>query len=312
MTSRLCGLTVIAALISLLGTGAALAGGPHGNYTNDTASCGQCHNTHSASGGHLIANMAAGAENFVYRVCVYCHKSGGQSKYDVVNGAVSSTKTSNACGFSNTYIEVVGSTPVASKHDVAGAEGGKFWAPGYSTQEANYLELTCASCHDPHSGADRAFRSTILGVPVAPAMSMMVSSGDESIRYESGWNEFCGACHQDFLQTAAGAGDVDSGDYSSMKRHRVDMNPSDYGGVNSTSWSRGFVPQPSTKLPLENNNDDGSLTQPQAVSCMTCHFGHSTTKTSNVTFSRTDGSTSNSSALLRLANRGVCQACHNK
>ncbi|MHB1421015.1 MAG: cytochrome c3 family protein [Bacillota bacterium] len=312
MPQKLLVVMITLIIILLTGTAAAWAGGPHGNYTIDTGTCGQCHNTHAATGTNLIANLASGSQNFVYRVCVYCHKSGGQSKYDVVNGAVSSTKTSNAGGFTNTYIEGTGSVAISSKHDVDSSQGATFWAPGYSSAAENLVELTCASCHDPHSGSDRAFRSSILGIAVTPAMSMTVSSGDESIRYESGWNEFCGACHKDFLQTNAGSGDASSGTYSLKKRHRVDMDPGAYAGVSSTSWTRGFLSQPSIKLPLENNSDDGSLTQPKEVSCMTCHFAHSSTKTNTLTFNRTDGSTRSSSALLRMDNRGVCEACHNK
>ena len=305
-------LAVAVVILILLGilSELALAGGPHGNYTNDTDACGSCHNTHAARGKNLIANLAAGSQNEIYRVCTYCHKAGGQSKYDVVNGITSSTKASLAGGFSY-VVTAEGNPPTkvppTSKHDVDAAEGSSFWAPGYSTNPADYVVLTCASYHNPHSGADRALRSPILGVSVSPVMSIMVSGGDESVQYNSGWNDFCGACHKDYKQTAAGSGSMDSGTYSTYKRHRVGMDPSGYPGVNSSSWTTWFLSQPSTSLPLQNDNAGNTV-----MVCLTCHYAHSTARTNTVTFNRADGTTTSSSALLRQDNRGACEACHNK
>ena len=303
----------------LLTGGVALAAtyGPHGNYTADTAACGQCHNTHAAAGKNLIQYLAAGTENDIYRTCTYCHKNGGQSKYDVVNGAIvatGATYASSGGGFSQEVV-TEGATPaytaISSKHNVEGNAGNgdpaTLWAPGYSTATADYVALSCASCHNPHGQGtnSRAIRSPILGDTIAFSLAVTSELADEAIQYTGGVNDFCGACHKDYKQTAAGSGDIDSGTYSTYKRHRVGMDPSAYSGTNPSSWTAIALSQPSDTMPLQSGT-------PNTVVCLTCHKAHGTAKTNTVTFNRSDDSTSNSSTLLRLNNRGVCEACHNK
>ncbi|KNZ68551.1 putative multiheme cytochrome c [Thermincola ferriacetica] len=300
-------LTVIVSF--LLGTGIAVAStnGPHGNYSADTNACGQCHSTHTAQAPNLIAFTLDGVDNSVYETCVFCHKLGGASKYDVVNGAIRTTDAAgnpvvyraSGGGFIN-VVTVEGDlatyqmAPVTSAHDVksqsvTGAPGG---------DPNTTFTKSCSNCHDPHGTPNsRQLLSTVNGVTgLAPTLTVTNPLGDETVEYNSGFNDFCGACHTDFNVTTAGSGDINTGIYTSYKRHRVGMDPSTLPNYN-----------PNNGLPLEKNG-----TNPGVVSCMTCHYAHGTEKVSTITWTRSNGGTSTSSALLRMNERGVCQACHNK
>lgn len=296
-------------------------GYPHYGAYSDTATCGACHNSHAAEGINLLTNLASGTANSIYRNCTYCHRQGGQSRYDVVNGAVigaSNTYASAAGGFQQGVTQE-GATPqyapVTSRHNVDAAEGTRVWVPGYSQNIADYQEISCASCHNPHGSCvgchemslgkrHRLLRNKVNGVTVTvPSLNLQNWGVDEAVGYTSGINAFCGACHQDFHRTEAGSGDTPLGTFTQKMRHRVGMNPAGYPGINPSAWSTTPVNQPSTILPLQS---DG------IVLCTTCHYAHGTLRSSTVTYARDNGETTASSALLRQDNRGVCQACHNK
>lgn len=310
----------------LLFTGVASAGplttasNVHGGYTADTSACGQCHNTHAAVGQNLIANLGTG-NNDVYATCIYCHDGSG-SKYDVANGAILGTAGTYAAsgGGMSQMVATEGAAPVYaavySKHNTNQASGTTVWVPGYDTTVSAHMELTCASCHDPHNTANtaRALRVNVNGVDISatpPDLTITVGTEleNESISYVKNWNAFCGTCHQDYNQTAAGSGDANSGTWSTFKRHRVGMDPSTYPGVDMTNVILGPISQPSTQLPMQ--SVDGTAPN-QQVMCLTCHNAHGTVKTSTVTFDRADGTTSTSSVLLRQNERGVCETCHAK
>ncbi len=292
-----------------LGTGVSYAAtnGPHGSYSSDTNACGQCHSTHTASAPNLIAFTLDGVDNSVYETCVFCHKLGGASKYDVVNGAIRTTDQNgnpavyraSGGGFENVVTTEGSATtyetqPTTSAHDVKSAS--VTGAPGGDPNTS--FSKSCSNCHDPHGTTNsRQLLSTVNGVSgLSPTLTVNNQLGDESVQYVSGFNEFCSACHKDFNAQAAGSGDVKSGTYTSYKRHRVGMDPSTYPGYN-----------PNNGLPLE-----GDGTKLGVVTCMTCHYAHGTEKTNTITWARSNGGTSTSSALLRMNERGVCEACHNK
>lgn len=300
-------ITLSACTLFLAGAALASTSGPHGNYSADTNACGQCHSAHSASSPNLIAFNLEGIDNSVYETCVFCHKLGGASKYDTVNGAIRTRDDqgnnmvfqSAAGGFENIVtkegdIATYEMTPATSAHDVTsdsvtGAPGGD--------QEISFSK-SCSNCHSPHgTNNSRQLLNTVNGVTgLTPSLSLQNPLGDEVVSYNGGFNDFCGACHTDYFATSAGSSDVSSGVYSSYKRHRVGMDPLANSQVN-----------PDHGLPLESNGTD-----PGAVSCITCHFAHGTAKTATLTWTRSDGTITNSSALLRRDERGVCQACHNK
>jgi len=164
----------------------------------------------------------------------------------------------------------------------------------------------------------------------------------ESVKYQSGMNQFCGACHTDYnnvgktittdkngVTTTGNTGGAYNdliGEYSQAYRHSV-----------------GYTRTATTADP--NFNDPNSLiaTYPglvfdksnagkATVTCLTCHYAHGTSDafiTANLAkqlgpdnvFNGTNATGSKliqtydlgrSSALKRLPNMGVCQQCHNK
>lgn len=302
---------------------------PHYFPTMDTALCGSCHGSHATEGKNLLGTLAAGMENDIYRNCIYCHKSGGQSKLDVFNGAIlgssGNTYAASGGGIVN-MVAVEGATPqmspVTSKHNVDMGEGDTIWVPGFDTGPDGNQFLTCTGCHVAHGGKlctdchgsqhsnpsmKRLLRRQVAGIAVTPPEIQYQSLGENrSTRVYGDINNFCAACHRDFNAQIAGAGDQESGAYTRHKRHRVGMDPAGYPGINQAAWTSGYLSQPSSVLPLQNNNGANQ------VGCLTCHFAHGTYRTNSVTFNRANGTTANSSTLLRLANRGVCQSCHNK
>ncbi|MHB1421014.1 MAG: cytochrome c3 family protein [Bacillota bacterium] len=319
---------LVIGILLVVGVGSAaaytLSGNIHGGYTSTTDACGKCHSTHAAAGANLIQTLGGSGSNDMYKTCIYCHDGSG-SKYNEVDGAVTVTGytyASSAGGFTN-MVTAEGAVPttvaVDSKHNVNEITGTTQWVPGYDTAVGSKMELTCASCHDPHNkySVARALRvSGLNGVDLTLTKPTLdIPSGvqaNEAITYQSNWNEFCAACHADFKQTAAGSGDADSGTYSTKKRHRVGMDPAAYTGTASTSWTVAALSQPSGVMPLQST--DGTALN-EKVMCLTCHYAHGTPKTNTVTFNRTNstyGATTASSTLLRLDNRGVCEACHNK
>lgn len=141
---------------------------------------------------------------------------------------------------------------------------------------------------------------------------------DELVIHRRGINEFCGACHTDYNTVGEKHPGSDHmvGTYSKAYRHAVgvyyDINKSKPEGIGN-----GY--RRSQWLKLENNK----------ITCLTCHLAHGTNREY---WENTIGSCSyigwvqwggygsfvgetirelsGSSALKRLPNMGVCEACH--
>lgn len=287
--------------------------GPHGAYTTNTAACASCHKTHTAKTKTLIAfTLGTGTENDNYKLCTYCHSATGSSKYDEVDGQIKDGGNLWATlgGGFQSMPAITGSAaiaqtvPVTSKHLVDGAQGSKYTIPGGSTAPNGQYQLECTSCHDPHgTGNSRQLVSKVtvyngtgwVDVPTSPTgQSISISIGNPLQRETAAYNDdnmsyFCGACHADFLQTAAGSGETTTGTFSiGFYRHRINMPASSSGQT--------------LALPLGKGTD---------VTCMTCHYAHGTTATvSRVTYNPSPPLTP--ATLLRMDERGVCENCHNK
>lgn len=292
----------------------AATNGPHGSFTTNTASCAQCHRTHTAPSSHLIAfPLVSGTQNDVYRTCIYCHSATGSSHYDEVDGQIkdgTNLWATSAGGFQNMPVIEGGTSDasvvaVTSKHQVDQPNGALVTIPGGSTNAGGKIQLTCESCHDPHGTANARQLVTSVTVfntagtgwtsvnttPTGQTISMTVNNPttNESVTYnDDNLNTFCGACHTDYYQTAAGSGSAQSGTYTTgLYRHRIGMPASGASGFNATYFA----------LPTSGSGD---------VLCVTCHYAHGTTVTvSSSTYS--GGAT-----LLRMDERGVCQNCHRK
>jgi len=164
-------------------------------------------------------------------------------------------------------------------------------------------------------------------------------TANETVKYQSGLNQFCGACHTDYNNvgktgtngiSTGGAYDDLIGDYSKAYRHSVGITRTataadplfnDPNGLNASY--PGLVFEKSAVK-------SGVLAA--TVNCLTCHYAHGTSDSfieanlakqlgpvnvfngNNATGSKLLQTYDNtrSSALKRLPNMGVCQACHNK
>ena len=302
-------------VLVLLSSAAALAAAnPHGGYTTNTASCAQCHKTHTASSRYLIAfTLPAGTQNDIYRTCTYCHSYGGSSHYNEVDGWIQDGTNvwgTSAGGFqnmgiiegANSYAKMIA---VTSKHDVDAVNSTLVAIPGGSTNANGKIELRCDSCHDPHGtpnsrqlvpivtvfNAASTSWQTVNTTPTGQTISMTIGNpaSNETVTYnDNNINTFCGACHTDYLQTAHGSGGKQSGTYTTgLYRHRVGVTASFAPGYNAT-----YLALPTTTTGY--------------VICLTCHYAHGTT--ANVS----PETYANGSNLLRMDERGVCQNCHRK
>lgn len=160
---------------------------------------------------------------------------------------------------------------------------------------------------------------------------------------EKGMSGWCSGCHQTYLRPvetftkasdgttyAASASVYNAGDGGGLRlRHRHPMNVelSTYEGPDASSM---IVTD--TVVPLAHSLEESATSRPQTksdwIECLTCHRAHGTVAqmegfaADGTLPVDTDGVARNQfpavndggdpSALLRLDNRGVCEACHNK
>lgn len=303
--------------------------GPHGGYTATTDACAGCHRAHTAIGPSLLKSATA------YGLCMTCHgvTSGGAGT-DVADGlwvTGSANTPLKAGGFTNAKMNTsLGAGPataaVTSKHAVNGMTGyaaGTIWGIGAlgTAGAGTSFSLECYTCHNPHgkSGAAneatyRILRATpkdvtgmsgaALTVPDVTAKVYTVSDAtgkyygqnypaasdadadNGKIATLSSW---CARCHTRIHAAGVNVGKTNSGDTIFTYRHRTD-------GSNIT-----------------NSDANG------APACLTCHTVHGSlaamgTYSASVPKPGTAEGGGNylDSSLLRIDNRGVCQACHNK
>ncbi len=310
--------------------------GPHGGYSVTTDGCASCHRAHTASGAKLLKATST------YALCTSCHNGAGATT-DVLDGvaynsSTGGTATTNALkggGFTSvtmtsnalTSTSVATAAPATSDHQVVGMTGyssATVWGMGAISGTGDpgpTLALQCTSCHDPHGKAGtggvatyRLLRSVpdTGGVGVPGAATIVPDPGTKvytitntagSVYYgqvypdatETGGtaltpqqlSSWCAECHTRIHATGTGSGSTSSGDAIYNYRHRTDG--SNFGVTDANG----------------------------APACLTCHVAHGS-KAASTGLAATvpvPGATTTptlDSSLLRLDNRGVCEACHNK
>lgn len=298
---------------------------PHdGNYTATTDSCAGCHRTHTGSGAGLLKTTSS------YNLCMACHgiTSGGANTNVQTGTYLATGRPLKGGGFGTGYMNtnLAASATVAavtSKHRVNGMTGytpGTIWGIGaLNSGPGTTFSLECYSCHDPHgkSGAGgvatyRTLRSIPRYVTGAGTFSVPdVTTKEYTVKDATGkyygenypasddnnltdntkitaLSSWCATCHTR-IHGAGASGATSSGDAIFAYRHRTD------GSNISTSSANG------------------------APACLTCHVAHGSSAimgsySSSVPKPGTAEGGGNylDSSLLRINNRGVCEACHNK
>lgn len=311
--------------------------------TSVTSDCAGCHRAHTGEGASLLK-----ATND-WDLCTSCHGTGGASITDVVDGVQPSVGPLRGGGFINatmaiSYTTAVTST-VTSAHRVLGMPGyasglpttvwgigmmGSASGPGLSG-----FQLQCSTCHDPHGDSGpsgqptyRLLRSdfTVTGpagattpdgatgvyVPDTTVHSYVISDTVSAKYYHQAYssgsdkgtnntlmltlNGWCSSCHTRIYTSDA----IDdpamnpSGDDTYVYRHDTTGNKIDYNFGTTKKIPSG------------------------TPGCLTCHVVHGSNaaavgSSGSVPWpgQAEGGSQYQDSALLRLSNRGVCEACHN-
>lgn len=328
MNQRLMFVISLALLFSALWSQPAFADNPphDGNYTATTDSCAGCHRTHTGSGAGLLKTTSS------YNLCMACHGvTSGGANTDVKDGIyVASGAPLKGGGFVSAKMNAnlgasATTAAVTSKHSVNGMTGytpGVLWGIGALNSGAGTtFSLECYSCHDPHgkSGAAgaatyRVLRSVpryVTGASNVPNTVPDVTTKEYTVKDATGkfygenypatddnnltdntkiaaLSSWCSTCHTR-IHAAGNSGATPSGDSIFAYRHRTD-------GSN-----------------ISNNAANG------APACLTCHVAHGSSATMGSYSSSVPkpgtaegGGSYLDSSLLRINNRGVCEACHNK
>lgn len=309
--------------------------GPHvgPDFPNNTDACAGCHRTHTALGIYLLAEGTT-----VYGFCTSCHNGTGANT-NVVDGRFEGTVTDygtqgdgtpgnglNGGGFLNAFAYTghssrnTGWRSISSRHRMNGLDietsfiawGGGVTGPGTE------MPLDCTSCHNPHGtenpdGSERyrILQNSVNGTEVGLIRAHETAGKDyTSNRYRDGFSSFCSACHTQYILKVSW---YDAGDNKGGKvrfRHTV---PSPLLiGDRKTGNAKTIAENLNEhiQLPLEQTDSYSSSARGSDIlNCLTCHQVHG----SSIDISSSAKvKPANSSTLLRLENRGVCQDCHQR
>jgi predicted CXXCH cytochrome family protein len=327
MTMKRVAILVVGSALSLfIGVGPAAAdNGPHvAGWGTTPDACAACHRAHTAKAPFLLKQAQPS-------VCFTCHGSAatgsnldvedgvgysGSERSGGVSGAlrgggfkyalIDSANPSATGSFTTETVEIPvrsSGAPVTSAHSVDG-EGHTAWGNGEISATENVgrtIDLTCGSCHDPHgNGNYRILRPTPteaienLGhgdtshdVVIPDVATKQYTTTDygkfaepNNPAFFENISKWCSTCHTRYL-APSGSATTASGDAVFAYRH--------------TTEYLSHRPQ-----------------------CITCHVAHGsdasmTGRTQEVTLPNGNlPSDVADSRLLRIDNRGVCQACHRK
>jgi predicted CXXCH cytochrome family protein len=301
-------------------------GGPHGGYDATTDACAGCHRAHTAVGPGLLVQTTTQA------LCLSCHGAGGSgADSDVVNGRwLEGRNATDTTGDANTAINAsllgggfttYNSAATTSTH-LSDGSALFAWGNGVNRGASATLGagngLDCASCHDPHGSTNyRIIKTTVNSVAVAVAQvddTPPTGKDYDTEQWGTGQSQLCAACHSSYHVSSAGSGSdaamVATGGYT----HRVNMAYNYLGNANPETVGYTDALAVNVKVPLAETGTNNT------VVCQTCHLPHGTSAAmtgfanGGPTGAGTQpgNTTAADSALLRLDNRGVCQACHQK
>jgi hypothetical protein len=247
-------------------------------------------------------------------------------------------------GFTNAIMDTsfsgtAASAATTSAHNHDDITAGTAWGNGAigSGAGAAGFTLGCTDCHDPHGNGNYRILRPIpsdsgaaanVNVPdeatkdytITDAGGQYFSEGYDlaaastsamSTQYVS-LSDWCTQCHTRYL-AAPDSGTSDSGDAIFAYRHMTADTFGEGGDCAKCHGSPFVTPPPITYNATYWNHD---------VECATCHVAHGTSAvmTGDGPYSGSvlwpDGAAAPNgdarSSLLRVDNRGVCQACHDK
>lgn len=308
--------------------------GPHIGpiFPENTDACASCHRIHTASGVYLLAEGTT-----IFGFCTSCHNGSGANT-NVLQGRFEGTVTDfdthtegvpgnglNAGGYIYAYSytgrnsRTSGWAQVTSRHNINGLDTDTYYIAwgGGSVGPGFQIALDCTSCHNPHGteNADgseryRILRNEVNGVDVATIKAHEeISHNYTSISYRDGIAGFCIACHTQYIKKSSY---YDAGDGQGLQirvRHSVPMYISrgDVRTGNQKTIAQNLNEH--IQLPLEQTVFSDQASGDNRLTCLTCHQVHGT----NVDNSENAKvAPANSTTLLRLKNRGVCQNCHQR
>ncbi len=153
----------MAAFLVLGLTSMALAAfGPHGNYSNTTDKCLDCHDVHEAQSAFKLLPQPT-----VYQACIYCHDGTTARK---VYGRITSPGAQHDCEVTTT---VPGSSP--------------------NTLPTTF---TCSSCHSPHDNNTVAeFVGDATDLATNRLLKLNPNANFDVGSYTEYGAAFCGDCH---------------------------------------------------------------------------------------------------------------------
>ncbi|MEA4901130.1 cytochrome c3 family protein [Desulfitobacterium sp.] len=188
--------------------------------------------------------------------------------------------------------------------------------------------------------------SDVVTVAYKPALTVKMTvanklAANETVKYENGINQFCGACHTDYNNVnkvpdgkggfkTGGAYGALLGEYRQAYRHSVGFTRT-MTAADPTFADPNSLISTYAGLKFDTSNPKKPDTVAPTVDCLTCHYAHGTsdafieaslTQLGQIdTFAGNNAAgdkilqtydTSRTTALKRLPNMGVCQVCHNK
>jgi predicted CXXCH cytochrome family protein len=336
-------LAILGMMALLAGTASADGGVHNFSTTSVTSNCAGCHRVHTAIGSGLLKATTA------YDLCTSCHGPTGTDA-DVVDGVYKGAPLRGG-GFINATMAISYTTPVSgtstSAHKVLGMPG---YAPGTSTTVWGIgaknsgaglvgFNLECSTCHDPHGKA-----GTFGGV-ARQATYRILRCDFGTISQLVGAGVVNGNCVPDTSTHNYNITDTTTDKYYGQHYSSVSDNNTDDGNMQALSaWcsschtrihTSDAVSHPgstasgdsiftyrhiTTGTSVEYNFGTSTLWPSGSPGCMTCHVSHGSDailtsgSAKNVPFPGTaeGGGSYIDTALMRLSQRGVCEACHNK
>lgn len=269
--------SVIGSPVTMWGNGP--LGSPNGGKANVDLTCGSCHDPH---GDHTFRILKPGPSD---------------------SGIDNYSFEANYSAGGRVYVNDTSSSP------------------SYTTTNYGSIDPGNTSASNGIPSTQPATQYNGDGWNGGPQNSSIIAYNTATKNWYGNWtsvsSQWCATCHTRYLAPTGSAG-VNSGDAVFTYRHAI------YGLIDPSAPGNvpGTIGTVSTWLTTTGTTTVGTIdgsTLSHGPRCLLCHISHGSNATmTSVITSQTSpginqGGTPNlTSTLLRLDNRGVCQACHNK